>query len=183
MANIPQVVDAIADEKFATEFRQICKETFGFNTPKRVFANTDSTYPEYVQVAIDWWANAVQSPKFDNGGDVNPFLIMMISGNRKSYTEEEIKIFKECLAKNILSQIKEYGSCSLSVDYDPCDILADAGNKIGLNSTNYPWKTWMKVSDKIVEVSEGWSSGRKTIWSKEKNNDLDKTTAHNAKHR
>lgn len=184
MVYIPQVVDAIADEKFAEEFRKICNDAFGFNPPKRVNASTDSQYPEYVRAAVDWWGNAVQSPKFDNGGDMNPFLMMMLSGNRSGHSEEEMKIFKDSLAKDILVELQKYGRCSLSVDYHPCEILSRAGEKIGLDDmTSFPWKTWMNISDEIVEVSEGYGAPRKTIWSSEKRETFEETPSSNNMHR
>ena len=184
MVYIPQVVDAVADEKFAEEFRKICNDVFGFNPPKRVNANTDPQYPENVRAAVDWWGNAVQSPKFDNGGDMNPFLMMMLSGNRSGHSEEEMKIFKDSLAKDILVELQKYGRCSLSVDYHPCEILYRAGEKIGLDdTTGYPWKTWMDISEEAVEVLEGYGAPRKTIWSSEKKEDFGETPGNNPMHR
>ena len=170
MVYIPQVVDAIADEEFAEEFRKVCSAVFGFNPPKRVNVTIDSQYPENVRVAVDWWGNAIQSPKLDNGADINPILMMLLSKNSRSYSEEEIKVFKDSLAKDILDELQNYGYCSLSVDYSPCEILYRAGEKIGLDGmTGYPWKTMMNISEDIVEVSEGYGAPRKTIWSSEKN--------------
>lgn len=54
---IPQLIDAIAEEEFAAEVRQVWKEIFGSVPPKRVdttAVDTDTTYPEYVKAAIDW---------------------------------------------------------------------------------------------------------------------------------
>jgi hypothetical protein len=184
MVYIPQVVDAIADEKFAEEFREICKDVFGFNPPKRVKATTDSQYPENVRAAVDWWGNAVQSPKLDNGGDIDPVLMMMLSGKQRGHSEEEMKIFKDSLAKDILVELQKYGRCSLSVDYHPCEILYRAGEKIGLdNMTGYPWKTWMDISEEAVEVLEGYGAPRKTIWSSEKKEDFGETPGNNPMHK
>ncbi len=168
MAYIPQVVDAIADEEFAEEFRKICSEFFGFNTPKRVIVDGDVQYPENVRVAVDWWANAIQSPKIDNGANIDPFFLMMISGNRKEHSKEEIKIFKDSLASDISEELENYGRCSLSADYQPCEILSRAGKKIGLGGLDYPVKTRMRISNEAVEVVEGYGANTKVIWSKEK---------------
>ena len=184
MVYIPQVVDAIADKEFAEEFREICKDVFGFNPPKRVNANTDSYYPENVRAAVDWWGNAVQSPKLDNGGDMNPVLMMMLSGKQSGHSEEKMKIFKDSLAKDILVELQKYGRCSLSVDYHPCEILYRAGEKIGLDDmTGYPWKTWMDISEEAVVVSEGYGAPRKTIWSNEKKETFGDTPGNNPMHR
>jgi len=178
MAYLPQVVDAIASEEFATDFRKICQKVFGFNPQKRIFVAADTSYPEYVTVAIDWWANRVQSPKFDAGENLNLLLAAELLKYRKGYSEEDVKAFKESLAKGILLELEEYGNCSLSVDYHPCPILASAGQKMGLNDTDFPWKTKMYITEQIVEVSEGMGSERKTIWSKEINNTPDEGTPH-----
>lgn len=168
MAYIPQVVDAIADEKFAEEFREIYRDIFGFNPPKRVNANIDFQCPENVRAAVDWWANAIQSPKFDDGC-THPLLMTTLYVNRGGYSKEDIKVFKRSLAQDILIELQQYGRCLLSVDYHPCEILSRAGEKIGLNDTPsyYPWKTRMIISENAVEVSEGYGSPKKTVWSSE----------------
>ncbi len=177
MSYLPQVVDAIASEDFATEFRRVCEQVFGFNPPKRVIANTTSSYPEYVVAAIDWWANRVQSPKFDAGKGMS-FLAMMVPRVRKDYSEEELKTFKDSLAKSILAEIESFGNCSLSVDYHPCAILANAGKTIALTDVDFPWKTSMYITNQAVEVSEGLSGENKTIWSKEVNITPDEPKMH-----
>lgn len=72
---VPQIIDAIADEDFANEFREICKEMLHFDPPRREekynqSAEIEGNYTEYVKVAVNWWANAIVNPKFDNGEDM-----------------------------------------------------------------------------------------------------------------
>lgn len=166
MVYIPQIVDAIASEEFATEFRNICKDILGFNPPKRVNAQINEEYPNYIKAAIDWWADAIQSPKFDNGTDINP-LLMLFTQVSNSFTEEQIKLFKETLAKGIEEKMENFGSCTIDVDYHPCEILAIAGQKIGVRPMGYPFKTYMYITQEKVEVSAGYGSSYKTIWAKE----------------
>lgn len=166
MAYIPQIVDNIADENFAIEFRKTYKEMLGFDCPKRVDTKYKTEYPEYIEIATDWWANAIQSPKFDNGDNINPLLLVMLSGSRKERSADEIKKFKDCLAKDISEEINKYESCSLDVDYHPCPILSKAGNLIGLNGMiDFPIKTNMQISKDSVTVSEGYGAERKTLYS------------------
>ena len=182
MAYIPQVVDAIADEKFALEFRKICSDTLGFNSPKRVDALVDLQCPENVRAAVDWWANVIQSPKFDNGSDTFSFAGTMLTGNLSDYSEEQIKAFKGSLAQDILNELKNNGSCYLSVDYTPCDILSNAGKKIGLDDhLSYPWKTRMNITENVVEVS--YNSQKEVIWSKEKEQNMEENQESNHMHR
>ena len=162
-----QVVDAIADEKFASKFREICKTYLGANPPKRVNAEVDKKYPDYVKAAVDWWANAILSPKLDNGEEMPAMLTSFISGSAKSYTEEQIKLFKDTLAEGIMNEMKERSFCEISVDYHPCLILAEAGQKIGVpDMIGYPWKTDMRVEENLVKVAAGYGESYKTIWSR-----------------
>lgn len=166
---IPQLVDAIADEEFANEFRQEWKNFFSVVPPKRVNTQdveTDEQYPEYVKVAIDWWANAIISPKFDNGEALPGVLSLLLTGAGKEYSQEEIKIFKNALAKGIVEEMNKLNHCSLDVDYHPCRVLADAGNLIGVNSmTGYPCKTNMRITEQEVSVSAGYGASWEILWT------------------
>lgn len=165
---IPQLVDAIADEEFATEFRMHWKECIGTVPPKRVdtkAVETDTEYPAYVKAAIDWWANAIVSPKFDNGEALPALFAFLMAGAAKEYTPAEIKTFKEALAKGIQDEMSKYGRCNLSVDYHPCRVLARAGNLIGVNDMiGYPGKTDMYVSEEKVSVRAGYGAPVEVIW-------------------
>ena len=165
---IPQVIDVIANEEFANEFRKECKEILNIDPPRRVNASEELDVPENIKVAVEWWANAIQSPKLDNG-DMNPLLLMMASSMQKSYTEEEIALFKQVLADEISHEIERRGGCILDVDYHPCMELANAGDKIGVDRMGgYPWKTTMWVYQDRVSVSDGYGSPQKVLWEKEK---------------
>lgn len=161
-----QVVDEIADDDFAEKFRAHCKAILGFNPPKRVNAEVDEKYPDYVKVAVDWWANAILSPKLDNGEEMPAMLTGLISGSAKSYTAEQIKLFKDTLAEGIMEKMKERPVCEISVDYHPCLILAEAGQKIGVpDMLGYPWKTDMQIQENHVKVA-GYGESYKTIWAR-----------------
>lgn len=165
---MPQLVDAIADEEFAEEFRQEWKGFFGFVPPKRVntqVVETEENYPEYVKVAVDWWANAIVSPKFDNG-EALPSILSFLMGSVKEYSQEDIKVFKETLAKGIIKEMKKWNRCSLDVDYHPCRVLAEAGSLIGVNDmTGYPCKTNMRITEQEVSVSAGYGASWETLWT------------------
>ena len=162
----PQIVDELADETFAEEFRDICKMTLGINPPKRTKEKIDAKYPEYVRVAVEWWANAVAAPKLDNGEELPSFIATMAAKSVKPQSEEGVKAFKETLAEEIITAIERSGSCYLSVDYHPCAALAKAGEKLGLDSmVGYPWKTKMTISANEVRVSAGYGAGSQLLWS------------------
>ncbi len=196
IANFPQVVDALGNEEFAQEYRKVFKSLFNFEPPKKVMASsprTTPTYgqvcvedlmvipfdtirdtlPKYVQVAVDWWLNAVRTAKYDNISDMDPSALMNIMERKKPLTMEDVRAFEHNLAYAIEEQINEYGRCTLTVDYNPCPILAEAGGLIGLNSMlDYPRKTTMIVSKKEVIVSSGYTCKFTTLWSKEQELDV-----------
>ncbi len=157
---IPQLIDTIADEEFATEFRMYWKEWFDTKA-----VETDTEYPAYIKAAIDWWANAIISLKFDNGEALPALFAFLMAGAAKGYTPAEIKTFKEALANGIQDEMSKYGRCILSVDYHPCIVLANAGNLIGVNDmTGYPYKTCMYISEEEVSVRTRYSASREVIW-------------------
>lgn len=166
MPYVLQVIDEVAEHEFAEEVRSICKKMMNWDPPKRTKAEMDDSYPAYVKAAVDWWANAIASPKLDNGDELSFMLMQMLSATGKSYSAEEVKVFKTTLAKGIINEMKEYGRCTLSVDYHPCGLLADAGAKIGVSTmSGWPWKTTMYVSEKRVEVFAGYGAPCKILWT------------------
>lgn len=165
---IPQLVDAIADKEFAMEFRMQWKQIFGTVAAKRVnvkTVKTDTEYPDYVNAAIDWWANAIMSPKFDDGTVLPSVLTFTMSRITREYTLAEIKTFKEALAREIMDVMSKSVYCLLSVKYTPNKVLASAGNLIGIDSMiGYPCLTDMFVTNKEVSVRAGYGAPRDVIW-------------------
>ena len=172
---VPQVIDAIADEDFAIEFRKICKHVLQFDPPKRdqkydLKADLDGEYPECVKVAVNWWANAIVNPKFDSGDDRTnngmSFLMTMVVNSKKSITKEQIDNFKKELANAIVEKINSStnGECYLNVDYDPDVLLSTAAKNAGMSSTEFPWKTSMTVSKNAVSVLAGYTATWETLW-------------------
>lgn len=174
---VPQIIDAIADADFAKEFREICKEVLHFDPPKRdekynQNADIEGNYPPYVTVAVNWWANAIVNPKFDNGDDSTSagmaFLMAMMVNSKNSITKEQIAIFKKVLADEIVSTIESSSwnrQCNLSVDYHPDMLLLTAGQKAGIDDyMSFPWKTIMSISAEKVSVSAGYGANWETLW-------------------
>lgn len=175
---IPQIIDAIADEDFANEFRKICKEVLHFDPPRRdekynLSADIEGEYPEYVRAAVNWWANAIVNPKFDNGDNSMAggmaFLMAMMVSKKSSISKDQIDIFKKELADIIVEQMESSycGECQLGVDYHPDMLLYSAAQKAGINDDmGFPWKTNMRISKEQVSVSAGYAAPWETIWTK-----------------
>ena len=168
--------DAIADEDFANEFRKICKELLQFDPPKREEkynqnAEIGGDYPEYVKVAVNWWANAIVNPKFDNGDDSvageMTFLLAMMVNSKNSISKEQIAIFKKELAQLIIEKMDSsfVGECRLGVDFHPDRLLYTAAQKAGIdNNMGFPWKTNMRITKNNVSVSAGYAAPWETLW-------------------
>lgn len=175
---VPQVIDAIADEDFANEFREICKDVLKFDPPKRYGkydqnADIDGDYPEYVKVAVNWWANAIVNPKFDNGdNDMNGAMAIILAmkvNSKRSITKEQIDIFKKELADIIVAQMESSlnEECRLGVDYHPDMLLCKAAQKAGINDDmGFPWKTTMCINKNKVYVAVGSGASWETLWEK-----------------
>lgn len=171
---VPQIIDAIADEEFANEFRSICKDVLHFDPPRREekydqYADIDGDYPEYVKIAVNWWANAIVNPKFDNGDDSTGIavLLRMMVNTKNSISKEQIAIFKKELADLIVEQLNStsYGECRLGVDYQPDTLLSTAAQKAGIaNDIGFPWKTDMVISKEKVSVSAGYAASWEDLW-------------------
>jgi len=175
---VPQIIDAIADEDFANEFREICKELLHFDPPKRdgkydLNADIEGDYPEYVKVAVNWLTNAIVNPKFDNGDDSiagrMAFFLAMMVNSKSSISKEQIDIFKKELADIIVTQIEFHGNgeCCFNIDYHPDMLLYSAAQKAGINDDmGFPWKTNMRISKDKVSVSAGYAAPWETLWEK-----------------
>lgn len=168
LLNMPQVVDEIADKEFAESFRNSFERVFKEKIRKRIQLYPGKDYPGNVKAAVNWWAEAIQSPKLDNGEELPSLIMSLVAETKRTYTVEEIREFQNALAELIYKQLSEYDRCELYVDYEPCPLLAEAGNLIDINGrTGYPWKTDMIITNEIVEVKSGYGEPLQKIWSKE----------------
>lgn len=169
--NFPQIIDTIAVTDFAEEFRAICKEKFDINPPKRGTTHFRD-YPEYVKVAVNWWTNAISLLKTNAPYSPAPdFLLQAIPEEAvlKSYSDEDLLVFQETLANEIMEDVMAWGCCILSVEYQPCNALATAGDKIDISKVfGYPLLTSMTIWKSKVRVRVGYGTKSTTIWTSTK---------------
>ncbi len=164
-----QVVDAIAEPEFADEVRAECKEALHWNIPKRVDVSSEVSPQKNINAAVNWWAEAIQHPKMDNGDDGLAMLMMMFGGHTSSrqLTAPELQTFREKLAGNIAYEMtrRQNPNLTLSVDYGPDRILGEAGAAIGLGQFDFPCKTTMWITETEVSVRAGCGAPEQVIWS------------------
>lgn len=119
--------------------------------------------PQQINLAVNWWANVIQHPKFDAGAD-NPGLVIaeiLALQNVQEISEEDLHIFRLRLA-NLLSQ--PLTNDTLSVDYTPCLLLVAATQGTKIPTSNFPWKTCMWFGqESTVSVSYGYRADTVTF--------------------
>lgn len=164
---ILQVVDAIAEPDFADEVRAECKEALHWNIPKRVDVSSEVSEHGYINAAVNWWAEAIQHPKMDNGDDGLATLMMMFGGctSSRQLTEADLTTFRETLTAGITALMDRMGRATLSVDYGPDRTLGEAGGAIGLGQFDFPCKTTMWITENEVSVRAGYGAPEQVIWS------------------
>lgn len=137
-----------------------------------LYEDVGGNYPDYIKVAVNWWAFAMQNPKFDNGTGIDGIFAMMMVQPSNSITPPQLSAFKKHLAKLIAKNMKSAhssGICQISVDYAPNHILAKASKKAGFTkAVLFPWKTHMTVTEEEVSVSAGYCAEREILWKKDK---------------
>lgn len=151
ISNFPQVIDELFDPQFAKDFRVACKEWMNINPPRRNKGSFGGYYPEYINVAIEWWGNIITAPQ-------------MATNSIHAISQEKIAMFKTSLGESIKKEVSRYGRCIISVNYRPCTLLANAGTTIGISAMDsYPWKTEMFITEHEVRVSLR-AGAYETLW-------------------
>lgn len=128
---------------------------------------------QLINVAVDWWTEKITGlHKHDNGErSLNALLGMaMADYGMKAVTLEQEKTFREELKKSIMEYIDDCGDFCLGrgifigCDYGPCEVLAKAAEKAGINVLNFPFKTDMQITTYRVSVSDGYAQPWKIIF-------------------
>lgn len=115
-----------------------------------------------IDIACDWWANSFVDPVHDNGGDPFAGIVAGMLARQSTITDEQVATFKAALASNIVAQnFTNPWHASLSSDYGPDNIVGNAMEVAGINSSRCPWKTRMTFEeDGTVSVSCGYHAPR-----------------------
>ncbi len=158
----PQLIDVLCDEAYAEEFRELLREAYGFNPPKRYTEIEIEELPEFIKVAVDWWTNAITSRGCNE--HIPRKLYQYVAS--QNYTKEQIVTYKKALAQKISKGLKAHTDVKLYVENWACPELEDAGRTIGVDPMiGYPWNTFMLISAKEVKVLDEHHEGIwETLW-------------------
>ncbi len=118
--------------------------------------------------AAVWWAEKLQTPKFDNGGtDPGNQLAQLITASmHKEQPGDKASKFKEALKEAIAERLEMTSYMSFGVDYHPDRILTDALSKATIKNdmSTLPWKTNMWIKDGKVEVRYGYGAPIEVVY-------------------
>lgn len=140
------------------------------------------------KIASNWWANAIEHPKMDNGDYsregralnlISTIMVQLITIEQQKQFNEEL--YNEI--KNILKNYNENQSLYLSVDYSPDKYLSEPAKKCNISLNNFPIKTTMVITKHSVKVRYGYSAGFEILYAdkyywQEKINNCKKTIEH-----
>lgn len=140
---LPLIIDAVFEVQFAEKFRDIFSRVFGYN-PKRLLRG--KAYPRYASEASEWWAKEVLSPSLEG-------MPKAFARTRRKFSDYEVMLFKQTLAEEIIKQVENEGSCVISCEWSPDEVLAKAGGQLGIDPNfGYPPKRQMAVFEKQLRV-------------------------------
>lgn len=120
------------------------------------------------EIAADWWAKHLGTPKQDNGTDneLGMILYALLSMQEAPKTDVAME-FKEDLTLSIIEKLKSFGECRLYVDYAPEGVLGEIACKHNISKWAFPCKSSMKITPEKVEVSDGYKHPYVTIYEGE----------------
>lgn len=123
-------------------------------------------------IAAKWWTELLAKPNpnnFNNGdrtSDVS-LLLMMLGTMRamdKPATPEQLENFNNLLAESISKELDSKDELFIDTDYGPCDILGDAAVKAGINTSIFPFKRMMWISEDKVVARDGLDASDVTLY-------------------
>lgn len=136
---------------------------------------SNADFSSAVDLAAEWWANCLRAkPVLDNGDRSNVFSVGLAEIHASQHelpSAEKIRIFKAELGAAIVEQFAagkfEY-EVTISVDYDPCAMLANALKAAAIESrtkgAGFPWKTYMTIGyGGTVRVAKGYGAPDKIL--------------------
>ena len=135
--------------------------------------------PAAISKAVDIWKTLLANPKYDNLGDTGTpderrtmgFASALTAMISKNNTPDVLDRFGEELAKALAAVDVPGNYYWLDVDYQPCQMLADAAKSAGLKM-EWPWKTTTWIKADSVELRAGYGAPIQTFELDEPTTDL-----------
>lgn len=117
---------------------------------------------ETIEKAVSWWAGKLVDSQPHSNGDNSYTSIMtclLADSMVKKISKKKLDTFKKVLATKIEEEAKVWQKVSIGCDYGPCVMLEQAALEAGISAANFPFKTWMYISEKDgVVVRDGYGA-------------------------
>lgn len=115
---------------------------------------------ETIEKAVNWWVEKVTANQPHSNGDngyTSIVTCLLADSMVKKISKKQVEVFKKELAMRIEEEAKAWTEISIGCDYGPCVMLEQAALEAGIPATNFPFKTWMYISEKDgIEVHDGY---------------------------
>ena len=122
-------------------------------------------------IAAKWWADKCDGYTIHDNGAYDPAnaLAMTIADMlNKPVSKATKQSFIEHLSAKIQNELEKdgYNELYLDCDYRPCRILADAAIEVGIDLSNFPFKTSMSIDpkEKRIVVYDGYCTKPEVIY-------------------
>lgn len=106
---------------------------------------------ETIEKAVNWWAEKVTANQPHSNGDngyTSIVTCLLADSTAKKISKKQVEVFKKELAMRIEKEAKAWAKISVGCDYGPCVMLEQAALEAGIPAANFPFKTWMYISEK-----------------------------------
>lgn len=117
---------------------------------------------ETIEKAVSWWVEKVTANQPHSNGDngyTSIVTCLLADSMVKKISKKQVEVFKKELAMRIEEEAKAWAKVSIGCDYGPCVMLEQAALEAGIPATNFPFKTWMYISEKDgIEVRDGYGA-------------------------
>lgn len=117
---------------------------------------------ETIEKAVSWWAEKLVGNRLHSNGDNSYTSIMtclLADSMAKKISKKQLDTFKKALATKIEEEAKAWQEVSIGCDYGPCVMLEQAALEAGISAVNFPFKTWMYISERDgVVVRDGYGA-------------------------
>ena len=113
---------------------------------------------ETIEKAVE---KLVGNQPHSNGDNSNTSIVIcrFVDSMAKKISEEQVEVFKKELAMRIEEESKARSKLSIGSDYGPCIMLEQAALEAGIPAANFPFKTWMYISEKDgIVVRDGYGA-------------------------
>lgn len=151
-----------------------------FSTGMSQTALIEEETEQAIDVATNWWSNALTDPLFairydTNASFISSVLALSYDMFGQQVTDNEIEVFKENLKDCIKSDIQSDGCCTIKVNFDLDPRLKQAMDKAQIYGVDYSLGTVMDIRPQEVTLIIGMNEANKQVLYSSREKGIQKT--------